>query len=89
MNILLYIVANVVIIFLSVLELAMLLRAILSMFMVDGIIIAVLIAFTEPFILPIRLLFKKLNLFQGSPLDFSGLVAMVLISVITIVLIRV
>lgn len=87
MNILLYIVANVVVTFLSVVQFAMLLRAILSLFMADGIIVAVLNAFTEPFILPIRLLFKKLNLFQGSPLDFSGLVAMILISVITLLLV--
>ena len=87
MNILLYIIANIVVTFLSALELALLLRAILSWFMVDGVIVAVLTAFTEPFILPIRLLFKKLNLFQGSPFDFSGLVAMVLISLITLLLV--
>lgn len=86
MNILLYIVSNVVVTFLSVLELAILLRAILSMFMADGLIVVMLEAFTEPFILPVRLLFKKLNLFQNSPIDFSGLVVMILISVITLFL---
>jgi ABC-type Na+ efflux pump permease subunit len=54
--------------------------------MADGLIVVMLEAFTEPFILPVRLLFKKLNLFQNSPIDFSGLVVMILISVITLFL---
>ena len=87
MNILVYVVASVVVTFLSVLELAMLLRAILSLFMADGIFVVMLEAFTEPFILPIRLLFKKLNLFQNSPIDFSYFAAMVLLSIITLFLV--
>ena len=82
MNVLLYIVANLVVTVLSVIQLAMFARAILSMFMLDGKIVVVLEMITEPFILPVRLLFKKLNLFQGSPFDFSGLTTMVLISII-------
>ena len=86
MNILLYIVAGIAVTFLSVLELALLLRAILSWFMVDGLLVAAITAFTEPFILPVRLLFKKLNLFQNSPIDFSGLVTMMIVSVIALLL---
>ena len=86
MNVLLYIVANVVVTFLSVLQLAMLARAILSMFMLDGPIVVLLDRLTEPFILPVRLLFKKLNWFQGSPFDFSGLATMMIISVIMLFL---
>ena len=86
LNVLLYIVSNVVVTILSLLQLAMLARAILSMFMLDGPIVAVLDMVTEPFIIPIRRLYKRFNLFQNSPFDFSGLTAMILISVITLFL---
>ena len=87
MNVLLYIFANVVITLLSLLHLAMLARAILSMFMLEGGILTVLEMVTEPFILPVRLLFKKLNILQGTPFDFSGLTVMILISVIMVFLV--
>ena len=86
MDVLIYIFANVVLTFLSLLQLAMLARAILSMFMADGGIVTVLNMLTEPFILPVRLLFKKLNLFQGSPFDFSGMTTMIIISLVILLL---
>ena len=86
MSVLFYILANVAITLLSIVELALLIRAILSIFMLEGGITVIIEMITEPFLYPIRLLFKKLNIMQGSPLDFSGLVAMILISVLITVL---
>ena len=86
MDILLYIFAKVVVTLLSLLQLALLARAILSMFMADGNLVAVINMITEPFILPVRMLFKKLNLFQGSPFDFSGMTTMIIISIIMLFL---
>ena len=87
MNVLLYIVANVVITLLSIIQLAMLARASLSILMIDGKIVVVVDMLTEPFIMPIRRLFQKFNILQGTVFDFSGLVTMVLISVIMAVLV--
>ena len=86
MNVLFLIVQNTVLIFLSVLEFSILARAVLSLFMAEGLIIDILHAFTEPFLLPVRKLFEKLNLFQNMPLDFSGMVVLILISVAMILL---
>lgn len=86
MSVLFFILANVAITLLSIVELAMLLRAIFSIFMLEGGISSIVDMITEPFILPIRLLFKKLNIFQGSPFDFSGLFTMVIISILIAIL---
>ena len=87
MNVLLYILANVVITLLSIVQLAMLARALLSIFMIDGPLAVVVDMLTEPFISPVRRMFKRLNIFQNTVLDFSGLVTMVLISLVMAVLV--
>ena len=77
---------NVVLVFLSVLQFAMLLRAVLSWFVMDGKLIEFLHMVTEPFIIPVRALFRKMNWLQNSPIDFSFMITYILISVITILL---
>ncbi len=77
-----YVVKNVVILALSLVELAMLVRAVLSWFPIDGNkFTEFLFAITEPFIHPIRVLFVKMNWFQGFPIDISFLVAYLLITI--------
>lgn len=75
---------NIVIALLSVIDFAMLGRAILSWIdpMADGPLASFLYAVTEPIILPFRKLFHKLNWFAGSPLDMAFLFAMVSIIVL-------
>ena len=70
---------NIALAILSVLDFAMLGRAILSWIdpMGDGPLASFLYAVTEPIILPVRKLFDKLNWFVGSPLDMAFLFAMV------------
>ena len=59
--------------FLDVLSLAMLLRAILGWFFVDGEgkLMRFLYTLTEPVVLPFRKLFHKLNWFQDMPIDMA------------------
>ena len=57
-----YVLVSFVVLFIDVLTLAMLVRAILSWFFDgDGVIIGFLYVFTEPAIMPLRKLFYKLN----------------------------
>lgn len=67
-----YVLVNFVLIFIEVLSLAMLIRAILSWF-TDGSggFSRFLYVLTEPAIMPIRKLLVKMNWFQNSPIDFS------------------
>lgn len=72
---------------LSAVQLAMLVRAVLSWFVMDeNKIVNFLYAVTEPFIVPVRLLFEKLNWFQNSPIDFSFMITYLIISIIIIIL---
>ena len=66
---------------------AMLARAVLSWFMLDGNkFVDFLYAITEPFIYPVRRLFQKMNWLQGTPIDFSFMVTYMIISILTIFL---
>lgn len=77
------VIKNVVVISLTLVEIAMLLRAVLSWFPLDGNrFIEFLIGITEPFIYPIRALFVKLNLFQNLPIDISFTISFLLISTV-------
>lgn len=68
-------------------QMAMLARAVLSWFMLDGNkFVDFLYAITEPFIYPVRRLFQKMNWLQGTPIDFSFMVTYMLISILTIFL---
>ena len=79
---------SLVLVFLSTVQFAMLLRAILSWFVMGGgKFINFLYAITEPFIAPVRALFEKMNWLQNSPIDCSFLVTYLLISFLTIFLV--
>ena len=62
----------------------MLARALMSFFMMgeESKLSLVLYYFTEPFILPVRKLFEKLGLFQGTPMDVSFFFATLLIGMV-------
>ena len=86
--VLIEVIKSFVLIFLSVIQLAMLLRAILSWFVMGGgKFTNFLYAVTEPFIAPVRALFEKMNWLQNSPIDFSFMVTYLLISFLTIFLV--
>ena len=78
-----------VIIFIDVILVAMLVRAVLSWFtMGDGSswLSHFLFVVTEPFILPIRVLFARLGWFQGLPLDMSFFITTMLLTLFNILL---
>ena len=76
----LYVIALCVVIFLYVVDIAMLGRAVLSWFPTDGPtrIGAFLYVVTEPVILPIRHLCARFGWFQGTPLDMPFLITSLL-----------
>ena len=81
------IVADVVVLLLSAIQLAMLIRAILSWFPMDSNkFLDFLYGITEPFIVPIRLLFEKMNWFQNVPLDVAFMVSYLLLSILSMLL---
>ncbi len=69
----LYFLKQLILVFLNVVNVAMFARAIFSWFdpMQETKLSAFLYTVTEPLILPFRALFRRLNWFQGSPLDMS------------------
>jgi YggT family protein len=73
---------------LSVLELLMLARAILSWFPVDedNPLPRFLHAVTEPVIAPVRAVLERLNLFQGMPIDMSFFFTFILISILSMLI---
>ena len=78
---------NITFLFLSAVQTAMFIRAILSWFMIDGgRLINFLYAITEPFIAPVRAFLVKRNWLQGSPIDFSFMITFLLLSIISIFL---
>ena len=87
MTFVLQVLANVAVLLLSAIQVAMLLRAILSWFPMDSNRFTdFLYGITEPVIYPIRRLFFKLTWFQESPLDIPFLVTSVLIVLILMLL---
>ena len=83
-----YIIETAVLIFLSALEIAFLLRAILSWFMTeeDSKIALFLVAVTEPVIIPVRLLFEKFGWGEGIPIDLPFIVTYLIISLLEMLL---
>ena len=67
---------------------AMLIRAVLSIFMMgeESKFAMMLYFFTEPFIIPVRIILQKLNLFQGTPLDMSFFLTSILLGMIQTIL---
>ena len=78
---------NVVIVFLTAVQFAMLARAILSWFPLDSNKLTdFLYAITEPFIYPVRMLFEKMGWFSGLPIDVSFFVSYLIITVVLVIL---
>ena len=76
---------------LTVVELCFLVRAILSWFPIqdDNPILRFTVMVTEPVIIPVRAFFEKMGWFQNMPIDISFLVAYLLLSVISGLLVAV
>ncbi len=87
MDILVILIKNLVVAFLTFLELAMLVRAVLSWFIMDGgKFVDFLYAVTEPFVYPVRRLLEKMNWLQGTPIDFSFMITFFIISLLSMLL---
>lgn len=87
MQLVLALLQNTVCVVLSVLQLAMLIRAIMSWFPTESNKFEnFLYMITEPLIMPIRRLFEKLNWFQGLPVDISFFVTYLLLSLLILFL---
>ena len=84
----LHLIITFIVIFLDVVSLAMLGRAILSWFPTDGPtrIGSFLYVVTEPFIIPIRALCGRFGWFRGVPLDMPFLLTMVSLSFVSMIL---
>lgn len=83
----LHILSTVVVLLLSAVQLAMLVRAILSWFPMDSNRFTdFLYGITEPFIYPVRMLFERMNWFQNLPIDISFMVTYLLLSLIILFL---
>ena len=83
-----YVLVIFVLRFLDILSLAMLLRAILGWFIMDGEgkFMRFLCVLTEPVVYPFRKLFYKLNWFQNSPIDVAFTFSWLFLSLIEFVL---
>ena len=77
-----YVLIQCLVIFIDILSLAMLVRAVLSWFIMGepSKIGAFLFVVTEPVILPIRALCNRFGWFRGLPIDMPFLLTMVLLS---------
>lgn len=83
----LYVISSVVRIVLMILQLAMLVRAILSWFPMDSNRFTdFLYGITEPFIYPFRALFNRMNWFQNVPIDVAFSAAYLTLFVISMIL---
>ena len=76
--------AQFVLLAISAIQLAMLVRAILSLFGMgeDGALGVFLAAVTEPIILPARLLLSRIRALDGLPIDFSFILTYVVLTLI-------
>ncbi len=84
-----YILFRFVIIFLDIILLAMLVRAVMSwFFMGDGSspLMSFLYVITEPFIIPVRALCARFGWFQSLPMDMSFFLTTVLLGLINMLL---
>lgn len=84
------VIISCVIYFIYALQIAMFLRAILSWLpsLNETKFSDFLFMLTEPIILPIRNLFRKLNWFQNIPMDISFLFAYILLSIVSTILVN-
>ena len=87
MDIFLMVVKSTVLTFLLALQMAMFLRAVLSIFIMDeSKIMDFLYVVTEPFLYPLRALFEKMHWFEGLPIDVSFMATYLVISLLTVIL---
>lgn len=79
-----YVIVQTVSVLLSVLQMIMLVRAILSWFPIDedSSILRFVMLVTEPVILPVRTLFDRFGWFEGMPIDMSFFVTFLLLSLL-------
>ena len=84
----LYIVTKCVSVFLTILQLLMMFRAIMSWLPIDedSNLSNFLYAMTEPVIYPVRLLLDRFDALNDLPIDISFIVAFILLSVIQMLL---
>ena len=88
METILYIFAKCIEILLSFTMVCMLVRTILPLFTdVEGSkLFLFALVITEPFVIPVRFLFFKLNIGQESPIDWSFFATYILLSITTMLL---
>ena len=86
MKIVLELVQNTAIVLLMTIQLAMVVRAILSWFPLDNGFVDFVYTVTEPFLYPVRRLFEKMGWFQGLPIDISFMVSYLLLMAILLLL---
>ena len=84
MKLFLVLTVNFVDLMLTAVLFAMLIRAVMSIFMMgeESKFAMAVYLFTEPFIIPVRIILQKLNLFQGTPLDMSFFLTSILLGMI-------
>ena len=87
-NELYFIVSNTVLMLLSVVDIALLIRAVLHWTMPDGegLLMDLLYVFTEPVILPFRKLIESRGWFEGSPIDMAYMFAILAVGFVNITL---
>ena len=85
MEIVFYITAKTIAVFLGAISFLMLARVLLQLFVnpEESRIFMVSVMLTEPFVLPVRLLFEKLNIGLNTPFDIPFTVTYILFMVIT------
>lgn len=79
-----YILSHFVDVLLTVIYFAIFIRVILSWLPLDedGPFVSFVYLITDPIILPIRAMLERTGLFQNSPIDFSTLIAMILVMLV-------
>ena len=84
MDIALYLLQETAVVFLDVLQIAFLVRMVFSLFDPTGEskLGSLLFVITEPFVMPLRLLFEKLHWFEDSPLDFAFFFTALLVGIL-------
>lgn len=82
--IILYIIRNVASFALLVVQIAMMVRAVMSWFpsIADNVIGDVVYTMTEPFIIPVRSLMEKIDWVKNSPIDISFFVTFFILALI-------
>lgn len=83
-----YVITTLVSAFLSILQLLMLVRAVISWFPADGDspIVNFVYAMTEPVIIPVRIVLERSETVRSMPIDLSFFIALVLLSLVQMML---